>query len=226
MLGKNGVIEGIKKGGIIIDLSTIDPTTTIKIAEETNKRNIRFIDAPVSGGTWGAEKATLAIMVGSDKKTFQEVYEVLKVIGKSIMHVGPVGTGQIVKLANNLMAAINLFGVIEAFTWAMKQGVKPEIVFNVVSAGAGDSWILRNYLPRMLKRNFEPGFRAWLMHKDIGLFLKSATDQNIYTPFAALTYQFLQAVKGQGLEDEDWTAIVKIYEKITGVKLEKLDFSI
>ena len=221
MLGRNGVLEGARPGTLVIDLSTIDPITTRRIHEEAKKKGVVFIDAPVSGGTWGAEAGTLAIMVGApNEEVFNKAKEVLQYLGRKIEWVGDVGSGQIIKLANNAIACVNLFSTIEALLWAAKQGVNIQKAIDVISASSGDSWILRNEVPRILKRIFEPGFKTWLMHKDVGLFLKTATEMKMYTPFIALAHQFLQLALANNYTDEDWGSIVKLYEKLLGMELK------
>jgi 2-hydroxy-3-oxopropionate reductase len=221
MLSHNGVLEGARPGTLVIDLSTIDPITTRRIHEEARKKGVIFIDAPVSGGTWDAEAGTLAIMVGApDEEVFNSAKEVLQYLGRKVEWVGDVGSGQIIKLANNAMACVNLFAAIESLLWAAKQGVSIQKVIDVISASSGDSWILRNEVPRILKRVFEPGFKTWLMHKDIGLFLKTSTDIKVYTPFVALAYQFLQLALANNYTDEDWGSVIKLYEKLLGMELK------
>jgi 3-hydroxyisobutyrate dehydrogenase-like beta-hydroxyacid dehydrogenase len=222
VLGKNGVLEGIRKDGVIINLSTIGPKAAIKISSEVEKKNVRYIDGAVSRGPFEDRVAALIVIVSGNSETLKDVHQTLKVISDdNVIYAGPVGMAQVLKLANNLMSAVNLFGVIEAFTWAMRQGVKPEVLFKLASTSPGDSWVLRNLLPRMLKRDFKVRFA--LMGKDVHLFLDLAKDYQLFTPFAALAHQFFQAAKGKGLEDIAST--VRIYEQITGIKLEKLDFS-
>ncbi|MEM2602262.1 MAG: NAD-binding protein, partial [Candidatus Bathyarchaeia archaeon] len=123
-----------------------------------------------------------------------------------------------VKLANNLMAAINTLGLFEAALWASKYGIDPKAL-EVLRFGTGDSWALRNRLPRLLERDFEPGFKTSLMHKDIGLFLEGAKELNLFTPLAGLVYQLLQAAKAFGLGEEDWGSIIKVYEAINGIRV-------
>jgi 3-hydroxyisobutyrate dehydrogenase len=221
MLGPNGVLKGARPGSLVIDLSTIDPITTRRIYDEAKKRGVIFIDAPVSGGTWGAEAATLTIMVGApSEEVFSRAKEVLQYLGKKIVHVGDVGHGQVIKLANNAMGCVNLFAAIEALLWAAKQGVNLEKALEVISESSGDSWALRNRIPRIIKRMFEPGFKTWLMHKDIGIFLKTATEIKMYTPFIALAYQFLQLAIANGYADEDWGSVAKLYEKLLNIELK------
>lgn len=221
VLGPDGILVGASQGALIIDTSTIDPTTTRKIYEEAKKKDVTYIDAPVSGGTWGAEAGTLTIMVGApNEAVFNRAKEVLQYIGKTIIHVGDVGYGQIVKIANNVMAAINCLGAIEALLWAYKQGLDPEKAVSIISASSGDSWVIRNEIPRILKRIFEPGFKTWLMHKDVGLFLRTATDIKSFVPITSLAYQFLQQALAGGYADEDWGSVVKVYEKLWGIELK------
>jgi len=222
MLGPGGVLEGARPGLLVIDLSTIDPTTTRKIHQEALKRGVRFIDAPVSGGTWAAETATLTIMVGApDDETFNEAVEVLKHIGRTIVRVGGVGHGQVLKLANNAIAAATLLATVEALVWAAKQGVDLGKAVEVIASSSGDSWQLRNRVPRILKRVFEPGFKTSLMLKDLGLFLRAASEANLYTPIISLAFQQLQLALASGYSEEDYGSIAKVYEKLAGVELRE-----
>lgn len=223
MLGPNGVLEGARWGTLVIDLSTIDPITTVKIYREALKRGVRFIDAPVSGGTWAAETASLTIIVGApDEATFNEAKEILKYIGKNIFHVGPVGHGQIIKLANNAIGAVTLIATIEALSWAAKQGVNIEKAVEVIAMSSGDSWQLRNRIPRILKGIFEPGFKTILMNKDLELFLKTASEIKAYTPLISIAHQQLRLAIASGYSEEDYGSIAKVYERIMGVMLRKI----
>jgi len=225
MLGPEGVLEGASPGLLVIDLSTIDPATTRKIYKEALKRGVRFIDAPVSGGTWGAETATLTIMVGApDDETFNEAVEVLKHIGRTIVRVGGVGHGQVLKLANNAISAATLLATIEALVWVAKQGVDVGKAVEVIASSSGNSWQLRNRVPRILRRVFEPGFKTSLMLKDLGLFLKAASEANLYTPIISLAYQQIQLAMANGYSEEDYGSVVKVYERIAGEELRERGF--
>jgi 3-hydroxyisobutyrate dehydrogenase-like beta-hydroxyacid dehydrogenase len=221
LFGEEGAARGLRRGCMAINLSTIGPKAAIEIGEGLRGIGIEFVDAPVTApymGYLAAERGELTVLVGCDEGAFERAKEILSKVGKVVVRVGPVGMGQVVKLANNLMAAINTLGVFESALWAAKHGVDPRAL-EVLRFGTGDSWALRNRLPRLLERNFEPGFKTSLMHKDMGLFLEEAKELNLFTPLAGLVYQLLQAAKAFGLGEEDWGSIIKVYEAINKVKV-------
>lgn len=223
IFGKNGLLEGIKRNSVIINLSTIGPKAAIEISNELEKRGIRYVDGAVSRGPHEDQVDALILVVSGDKKILEDIHQILNAVSDGkIIYAGRIGMAQIVKLANNLMAAINLFGVIEAFMWALYQGVQPEVLFKLAVTSPGDSWVLRNLIPRILKRDFR--IRFDLMCKDVHLFLDLGKDYQLFTPFAALAHQLLQAAKRKGFADIAST--VRIYEEITGIKLEKSNFTI
>jgi len=222
LFGEKGAAEGLRSGCMAINLSTIGPKAAIGIGERLRAKGVQFVDAPVTApymGYLAAERGELTVLVGCDERSFEEAREILSKIGKVVVRVGPVGNGQVVKLVNNVMAAINTLGVFEGALWAAKQGVDPKALHEVLRFGTGDSWALRNRLPRLLERDFEPGFKTSLMHKDVGLFLEGAKELNLFTPVAGLIYQLLQAAKAFGLGEEDWGSIIKIYEAINGIEM-------
>ncbi len=221
LFGEEGAAHGLGRGRMVINLSTIGPKAAIEIGEGLRAMGIEFIDAPITApymGYLAAERGELTILVGCEEGAFEEAERILSKIGKVVVRVGPVGSGQAVKLANNLMAAINTLGLFEAALWASKYGIDPKTL-EVLRFGTGDSWALRNRLPKLLARDFSPGFKTGLMHKDIGLFLEEARELNLFTPLAGLVYQLLQAAKAFGLGEEDWGSIIKVYEAINGVKV-------
>jgi 2-hydroxymethylglutarate dehydrogenase len=219
VLGKNGVLEGLKKGGVIIDTSTIDPHSAKRVAKAAGEKGIEMIDAPVSGGTFGAEKGTLSIMIGGSEKTLNSCMHVLNVIGKNIYHVGEIGSGQVFKLINNMLVGINLIAVSEALVLASKAGANLETLYKVIKASSGNSWAFDIKAPSMVKKEFEPGFKIWLQHKDLGLAMDMASNYGVPTPLLAYSYEIFKSAKAIGLEDLDHSAIIKFAEKISETKI-------
>jgi 3-hydroxyisobutyrate dehydrogenase len=219
VMGKNGVLEGLKEGGIIIDTSTIDPHSTKKIAKTAKEKGIEMIDAPVSGGTFGAEKGTLSIMVGGEEKILNACMDVLTVIGENIYHVGEIGSGQIFKLINNMLVGINLIAVSEALVLAQKAGANLNTLYEVIKTSAGNSWAFEIKAPNMLKKEFKPGFKIWLQHKDLDLAMDMASNLGVPTPLLAYSCEIFKSAKALGLEDLDHSAIIRFAEKISEIKI-------
>ena len=217
--GQNGVLEGIESGGIIIDTSTIDPNTTKEIEKIAEEKNVKFIDAPVSGGTIGAEKGTLSIMVGGKKETVDSCIDILKALGENIYHVGDVGSGQVFKLINNMLVGINLAAVGEAMVLASKVGADMKKLCEVIKTSTGNSWAFETKADNILVDKFEPGFRLWLQHKDLALARKMASDDGVPCPLLALVHEMFESSKSMGLEDLDHSAVVKFFEKISNSKI-------
>jgi 3-hydroxyisobutyrate dehydrogenase len=217
--GQNGVLEGIKKEGIIVDTSTIDPNTTKELEKIAKEKNVKFVDAPVSGGTIGAEKATLSIMVGGKKEVVDPCMDVLNAIGENIYHVGDVGSGQVFKLINNMLVGINLAAVGEAMVLASKVGADMKKLSEVIKTSAGTSWAFETKADNILVDKFDPGFRLWLQHKDLALARKMASDDGVPCPLLALVYEMYESSKSMGLEDLDHSAVVKFFEKISNSKI-------
>lgn len=217
LTGTDGLLDGMAKGGVIVDTSTIDPAMSRKLAEACAKKGIAMIDAPVSGGTVGAEKGTLSIMVGGGKDEVERCMNVLRAIGVNIYHVGDTGSGQIFKLINNMLVAINLVGVSEAFVLGKKAGVNPDLLYSVIKTSAGNSWALEQKLPKMANDDFAPGFRVWLQHKDLALAMSLASQMGASLPMTSLAFQMYESAKAMGLEDLDHSAVVKVLQKLSGV---------
>lgn len=219
VLGLNGLLEGLRSGGIIVDTSTIDPSIARKIWLKAKERGVGAVDAPVSGGTVGAEMGTLTIMVGGEREVVDACMDVLKAIGRNIYYVGGPGSGQIFKLLNNMLVGINLAAVGEALVLASKAGVDLKLLYEVIKASAGNSWAFENKALNMLEGRFEPGFRVWLQHKDLGLALNMASENSIATPLLALTYAMFESAKALGLENMDHSAVVKVFEAMSNMKV-------
>lgn len=220
-LGKNGITETAKPGTTVIDMSSIDPVESKKISEELKKYEIELMDAPVSGGEPKAIDGTLSVMVGGKKETFDKYYDLLMVMAGSVVYVGPVGSGNVAKLANQVIVALNIAAVSEAFTLAKKAGTDPELVYQAIRGGLAGSTVLDAKGPMMLEHNFKPGFRIDLHIKDLNNALNAAHAVNASIPLTAQAMEIMQAIKNDNCGSEDHSAIVKYYEKISGVSVEK-----
>lgn len=197
-LGPGGIIEGTHEGLLYVDCSTIAPATARHVAARLGERGVWMLDAPVSGGDVGAKAGTLAIMVGGREEDFERALPVLQAMGKTIVHVGPVGAGQVVKLCNQVAGGLNLLAMAEAIALARKAGVDPAKMLEVVSAGAAGSWMLANLGPRVLRDDFTPGFMVELMQKDLRLVLDEAAATATPLPGTALVQQLFRTLEAQG----------------------------
>ena len=213
-LGPNGVIEGAKPGSAYIDCSTIAPETARKVAAALAKRGVAMLDAPVSGGDIGAQAGTLAIMVGGEEETFERCLPVLQAMGKTIVHVGPSGAGQVVKLCNQIAGALNLLAAAEAIGLARRAGVDPNKMLEVVSAGAAGSWMLSNLAPRAVRGDYAPGFMVDLMQKDLRLVLDAANETHTPLPGAALVSQLFQSIQAEGRGTDGTQSLVDAIAKL------------
>ena len=213
-LGPNGVIEGAKHGSVYIDCSTIAPEMARKVSAALAKRGVAMLDAPVSGGDIGAQAGTLAIMVGGESKTFERCRPVLDAIGKTIVHVGPSGAGQVVKLCNQIAGGLNLLAAAEAIALARRAGVDPNRMLEVVSAGAAGSWMLSNLAPRAVRGDYAPGFMVDLMQKDLRLVLDAANDSHTPLPGTALVSQLFQSVQAEGRGTDGTQSLVDAIAKL------------
>ncbi|MCD8084302.1 MAG: 2-hydroxy-3-oxopropionate reductase [Clostridiales bacterium] len=221
VLGKDGVAEGAKPGLVLIDMSSIDPTESKKICEECEKFGIEMLDAPVSGGEPKAIDGTLSIMVGGKKELFDRFYDLLMVMGGSVVYVGPIGSGNVAKLANQMVVAINIAAVSEALTFAKKAGTDPELVYQAIRGGLAGSTVMDAKAPMMMDRNFKPGFRIALHIKDLNNALNAAHAISSPAPLTAQLMEIMQFLKSEGCETEDHSSIVKYYEKIASVTVDR-----
>ena len=219
ILGENGVIEGIKPDSVVIDMSTISPQATQKIATRLREKGGHLLDAPVSGGEGGAIAGTLSIMVGGDPKVFERCQPILRAMGKNIIHVGGNGMGQTVKLMNQILVAGNLNAVVEALVFAQKSGVNLEKATSAVSGGAAGSWQLSNLAPRIYKRDFEPGFMIDLMQKDLKLVMEAAAAAKTPLPVTSLVHQMFLSLQSAGEGKSGTQALVKALERVAGVEV-------
>src|ERR1700686_5201651 len=221
ILGPAGVLEGIRPGKAVIDMSSISPLVAQKCAAACPARGVEFLDAPVSGGEPKAIDATLAIMVGGDPEIFEKVLPMLQKLGSSVTLTGPVGAGNVTKLANQIMVACNIAAMGEALVLATRAGLDPEVVFNAVNAGLAGSTVLNAKAPMVIARNFKPGFRIQLHQKDLRNALLAAESMKVSLPFTSLVQQILMALMNEGKGNLDHSAIVTFIEQMAGVEVKK-----
>jgi 2-hydroxy-3-oxopropionate reductase len=218
-LGPNGIIEGAHEGLIFVDNSTIKPATSRSIAERLQKVSVLALDAPVSGGDIGARNATLTIMVGGPEEALNEVMPVFLAMGKTITHIGPAGTGQIAKAANQIMVAAQMVAMGELLIFAQKAGADPQKVVQAIKGGAAQCWALDIKPPRLFAGNRQPGFKAHMQAKDMNIVLESAREYGVPLPSAAIHTQLFNAMVEMGLGELDNSAILAILEKLANVEL-------
>jgi 2-hydroxy-3-oxopropionate reductase len=210
--GQDGALGGLKAGSIYVDSSTVSPVLVKKVAAACQQRGGRFLDAPVTGGDWGAREGNLVFMVGGDAATFKEVEPVLSVMGKKFFHLGPNGAGQTIKLAMNAILALEVGAVAEAIGLVTKAGLAGEQLLEVLQSSMGRSGLLDLKTPLMLKGDFKPSFPLRLMHKDLGLALDLANQLGVALPTTAAVREVYNHVKGHAQEDLDYSAVVQFYK--------------
>ena len=220
VLGEGGVLEGAKDGLDIIDMSSIAPLESKAIAEECAKHGVQMMDAPVSGGEPKAIDGTLSIMCGGPKALFDKYYDMLMVMAGSVVYVGELGSGNVAKLANQIVVAVNIAAVGEALSFAKKAGTDPELVYQAIRGGLAGSTVMDAKAPMMLSRNFKPGFRIELHIKDLTNALNAAHAIAAPVPLTGQLMEMMQALKADGYEKEDHSSLVKYYEKISNVTVE------
>ncbi len=225
ILGKDGALEGIleskRRDVIVVDMSSIAPAVSQEVAAALSGHGIAMLDAPVSGGEPKAIDGTLAIMVGGPQDVFEKVRPILGKLGSSVTLVGPIGAGNVTKLANQIIVALNIAAVSEAFTLSTKAGVDPESVFAAIKGGLAGSTVMNAKIPMMLDGNFKPGFRIDLHIKDLANALDTAHALNVPVPLTASVMETLQGLKVAGDGSSDHSAILKHYERLSGVQVRK-----
>jgi 3-hydroxyisobutyrate dehydrogenase len=217
-LGANGALAGSKPGTTLVDMTTSDPSLAKEIYEAARARGVHALDAPVSGGDVGAKNAALSIMVGGDQEVVNAVTPVFEAMGKTIVHQGPAGSGQHTKMVNQILISSTMVAMCEGLLYAHKAGLDVETVLKSVSVGAAGSKSLDIYGPRLLARNFEPGFYVEHFIKDLGIALAEAEKMNLCLPGLALTKQLYEAVRAQGYGRKGTQALLLALEAISNVK--------
>ena len=218
-LGENGIAETAKEESIVIDMSSIDPVQSKEIGAELNKKGIDLMDAPVSGGEPKAIDGTISVMVGGTKENFDKYYDLLMAMAGSVVYVGGLGSGNVAKLANQVIVALNIAAVSEAMTLAVKNDADPELVYQAIRGGLAGSTVLDAKAPMMMAHNFKPGFRIELHIKDLNNALNAGHATSTALPLTSQV--MMQALKADGFEKDDHSALVKYYEKISDVSVEK-----
>ncbi len=221
VLGPGGVLEGARKGSIVVDMSSISPMVSQKVGAACAEKGVEFLDAPVSGGEPKAIDGTLAIMVGGKKEVFDQVESVLKSLGSSVTLTGAIGAGNVTKLANQIMVACNIAAMGEALVLATKAGLDPEVVFNAVKGGLAGSTVLNAKAPMVIGRNFKPGFRIKLHQKDLRNALLAGESMKVPLPLTSLVQQMLMSLMNDGKGDCDHSAIVNFTEDLAGIEVKK-----
>ncbi len=211
--GANGALEGLRRGSTYIDSSTVAPALARRIAAACAERGVEFLDAPVTGGTWGAEKGELVFMVGGKAETLQRVEPVLGAMGKRWFHLGPHGSGQTVKLAMNMILALEVDALAEAIALVSGAGLPAERLIDVLQSSMARAAVLDIKAPMILQRNYAPSFPLRLMHKDLGLALELANQLGVALPATAAAREVYNSVKGSAKEDLDYAAVARFWQK-------------
>lgn len=221
VLGADGVIDGAKEGSIVIDMSSIAPLVSREVGDKLALKNIRFMDAPVSGGQPKAIDGTLSIMVGGKAADFEECLPILKHMGASSVLCGDVGAGNVTKLANQIIVAVNIAAMSEALVLATKAGVNPESVYQAIRGGLAGSTVLDAKAPLVMDRKFDPGFRINLHIKDLNNVMETGHEVGVPLPLSAAVMEMMQALKVDGHGDKDHGSLVLFYEKLANILVEK-----
>jgi 3-hydroxyisobutyrate dehydrogenase len=220
-LDAGGLVECAKPGTILIDLSSVLPSTPRKIEPRARDRGVHFLESPVSGGVSGARAATLAVMVGGDGEVLKRAEPVLRSLGPNIFHVGPVGAGNTVKAINNMMACVNSLAMMEGLVLGLKAGLDPMIIHDVVKASSGGSKALDRIPRAIIPRDFEPGFKVFLMNKDLETFNTIAKELHVPVSFSNVAQRYEQAAMAAGLADKDTTVVMTIIEKLAALEVPR-----
>src|SRR6266566_2865330 len=219
-LEADGLVDRAKPGTILIDLSSVLPSTPKKIEPRAKARGVHFLEAPVSGGVSGARAATLAIMVGGEAEPLSRATPVLRAIGPNIFHVGPVGAGNTVKAINNMMACVNGLAMMEGLALGVKAGLDPMTIYEVVKASSGGSKALERIPKALIPRDFEPGFKVALMNKDLDTFNTIAKELHVPVSFSNIAQRYQQAALAAGLGDKDTSVVMTIIEKLAALDVK------
>ncbi len=217
-LGEDGIIAAARAGLIYIDMSTIAPQTAIKVAEVLGRKGVRCLDAPVSGGEVGAKTASLSIMVGGPRDLFDEMLPLFQVMGKTVTYCGTYGAGQTVKACNQIQVALNFVGMAEALVLGAKAGVDPAIILKVLSAGYAQTRVMDVRGPKVIKGEFEPGFKSKFHYKDLNIIMATARDLQVPLPATAIAHELFSALLAAGRGELDHSAVITVLEDLAGVQ--------
>lgn len=220
-LGESGIIESAAPGTVLIDMSSIAPLASKEIAEALAVKGIEMLDAPVSGGEPKAISGTIAVMAGGKKEVFDSHYDLMMAMAASVVYVGEIGAGNIAKLCNQIVVAINIAAVSEALVLAKKAGVSPDLVYQAIRGGLAGSTVMDAKAPMMMDRNFNPGFRIDLHIKDMNNIMDTAHSVGVPLPLASQVMEIMQAIRQDGCGVEDHSSIVKFYEKIANIEVTR-----
>ncbi|MBN1857156.1 MAG: NAD(P)-dependent oxidoreductase [Dehalococcoidia bacterium] len=215
-LGGRGVVEGLSRGAVVIDMTTMSPTLARRISLACEEKGASFLDAPVSGGAPAARTGNLVIMVGGPVAVFNRVLPDLQLLSKKVVRIGETGAGATAKLCNQILCFVNLCGVCEAFTLASKAGIDLRKLLGVVSAGAAQSWELDNMGPKILDRELETGYPVHTSQEDLALVLSAASELDVFLPASALVHQLYHTVESEGLENSGSQSLIRALEKMAG----------
>jgi 2-hydroxy-3-oxopropionate reductase len=215
LTGEDGVLEGLKGGALVVDMSTISPVVTEELAEMVKEKGASMLDAPVSGGDVGAIEGTLSIMVGGKEEDFERARPLFDVMGKTVTHVGPVGAGQVVKAANQIVVALTIEAVSEALVLGSRGGVSPEKILDVLGGGLAGNKVMEVKREKFLSHRFDPGFRSELHHKDLGIALAAGREYGVALPVTAIVDQMLLSMRQKGWGGEDHSALLRIIEDLS-----------
>lgn len=221
LLGENGVIEGAKPGTTVIDMSSIAPLVSREISQKLAKKGIELLDAPVSGGEPKAIDGTLSVMVGGKQEVFDKYYDIMKAMAGSVVRSGNIGAGNVTKLANQVIVALNIAAMSEALVLATKAGVEPELVYQAIRGGLAGSTVLDAKAPLVMDRKFSPGFRINLHIKDLANVLETSHEIGVPLPLTAAVMEMMQSLKVDGMGDLDHGSLVRYYEKLAKVEVKR-----
>jgi 2-hydroxy-3-oxopropionate reductase len=221
VLGENGVIEGIKPGAVVIDMSSIAPLASKEVAARLLEKGAEMLDAPVSGGEPKAIDGTISVMVGGKKEVFDKCYAIMDSMAGSVVYTGDIGAGNTTKLANQIIVALNIAAMSEALVLATKAGVEPELVYQAIRGGLAGSTVLDAKAPLVLDRKFDPGFRIELHIKDLANVLETSHEIGVPLPLTSAVMEIMQALKVDGKSGLDHGGIVQYYEKAAQVEVKR-----
>ncbi len=221
VLGKNGLIEGLKTGSVLIDMSSISPIVSREVSHKLEEKGVEMLDAPVSGGEPKAIEGTLSVMVGGKTDVFKKCYPILKTMAASVVHTGSIGAGNVTKLANQIIVALNIAAMSEALVLAGKAGVEPELVYQAIRGGLAGSTVLDAKAPLVMDRKFKPGFRIRLHIKDLKNALDTSHEIGVPLPLTSAVMEIMQALRVDDMGEDDHGSLIRYYEKLAKVEVKR-----